>query len=233
VLAVGDAQFQRKCLGKMEEVSKVGRTVLFVSHQNAAIRRLCARGMVMHAGLRAFEGPVDAAVNEYMSRLEERVSSDILASRTDREGTGRLRVQNVRITNSAGEARSHVCSGDDVQIRMKYSTPAGVDIPNVLFAAAFDSPVFGRVFMCQSNLVGANITASAKGGEAVLSIPRLPLTTGIYTGNVWCSANGVKGEVLDFVRQAFILKVEQGDFYRTGQVPTGGVFLLQHAWTAS
>ncbi len=65
VLAVGDAEFQKKCLGKMDEVSRSGRTVLFVSHQMGTIAQLCNRGMVLNKGQLVFEGPTQKAIDFY------------------------------------------------------------------------------------------------------------------------------------------------------------------------
>jgi hypothetical protein len=84
--------------------------------------------------------------------------------------------------------------------------------------------------MCQTNLVGTHVTGKAEGGEIVLKIDRLPLMPGVYTANLFSSLQAVHGEILDFVRQALLLEVEQGDFFGTGQVPTGGVSLVPHSW---
>src|ERR1700730_7297847 len=69
VLAVGDIAFQKKCLGKMNELSRVGRTVLFVSHNVAAVENLCRRGIVLDKGKVAFEGTSKEAVLDYLSRV--------------------------------------------------------------------------------------------------------------------------------------------------------------------
>jgi len=71
VLAVGDITFQKKCLGKMENVAKEGRTVLFVSHNMAAIRTLCNKGILLNSGKVAFNGEVNRAVDEYYKKLAE------------------------------------------------------------------------------------------------------------------------------------------------------------------
>ena len=70
VLAVGDAEFQKKCMGKMQDVAKGGRTVLFVSHSMAAIQSLCNKGIVLEAGSVAYDGPVDGAIDKYLEQLE-------------------------------------------------------------------------------------------------------------------------------------------------------------------
>ena len=69
VLAVGDAAFQRKCLGKMGDVSRDGRTVLFVSHNMSAVRQLCERGIVLDGGSRVFDGPVANAIEHYQEHV--------------------------------------------------------------------------------------------------------------------------------------------------------------------
>jgi lipopolysaccharide transport system ATP-binding protein len=68
VLAVGDAEFQKKCLGKMKDVSTAGRTVLFVSHNMGAIQELCERGIFLENGKVLFDGPVDEAIGQYISK---------------------------------------------------------------------------------------------------------------------------------------------------------------------
>jgi lipopolysaccharide transport system ATP-binding protein len=68
VLAVGDAQFQKKCLGKMEDVSKEGRTVLFVSHQMAAVEALCNRAILINAGQVHLDGPPTQVINAYLDQ---------------------------------------------------------------------------------------------------------------------------------------------------------------------
>ena len=70
VLAVGDAEFQKKCMGKMQDVAQGGRTVLFVSHSMAAIEALCNKGIVLEAGSVAYDGPVDGAIEKYLEQLE-------------------------------------------------------------------------------------------------------------------------------------------------------------------
>lgn len=89
VLAVGDAEFQQKCLGKMGEVARGGRTVLFVSHNMHAVKTLCKRGVVLRRGEVEFDGPAGEAVDHYLAGLDTPTASD----RPDRRpGTGEWRV---------------------------------------------------------------------------------------------------------------------------------------------
>src|SRR5207253_7846981 len=66
VLAVGDAEFQRKCLGKMDEVAHEGRTILFVSHNINAVKTLCGRALLLANGLLSLNGPVDSVIEKYL-----------------------------------------------------------------------------------------------------------------------------------------------------------------------
>lgn len=70
VLAVGDAEFQRKCMSKMEDVSKVGRTILFVSHNMSAVKKLCKRGILLQSGKTVFDGPIQDAVDKYTQHYD-------------------------------------------------------------------------------------------------------------------------------------------------------------------
>jgi lipopolysaccharide transport system ATP-binding protein len=91
VLAVGDAEFQNKCLGKMEEVSSEGRTVLFVSHNMGAIQTLCERGIFLRNGSILANSSASEAVSTYLETLEQFAPID-LAERTDRHGNGQVRL---------------------------------------------------------------------------------------------------------------------------------------------
>src|SRR5690606_1023399 len=85
VLAVGDAEFQKKCLGKMGEVASEGRTVLFVSHNMAAIKQLCFQGIVLEKGRIEYVGDIDAAIYRYVQKIEIMKGVDLI-DRKDRRG---------------------------------------------------------------------------------------------------------------------------------------------------
>lgn len=92
VLAVGDAAFQKKCLGKMGEVARAGRTVLFVSHNMAAVKSLCSCGLCVEGGKVSDMMPVEDAVEHYLASVAGRGTEVPLAKRTDRRGSGRVKL---------------------------------------------------------------------------------------------------------------------------------------------
>jgi lipopolysaccharide transport system ATP-binding protein len=106
VLAVGDLEFQKKCLGKMEEVTRGGRTVLFVSHNMGAVRRICTRGAWLDGGKLRMLGSAGECVDAYTASVEASVDESQgcydLTARADRSGDGRVRMERVRLTGGDG-----------------------------------------------------------------------------------------------------------------------------------
>ncbi len=121
VLAVGDASFQKKCLGKMREVGQGGRTVLFVSHNMAAVNLLCTRAILLSEGAVRCDGPVSETVNEYLSEdgagNGERVWSDPRSA----PGGERVRIEAVRIV-SGERVSSQVPIDQEVSIEVEFMT---------------------------------------------------------------------------------------------------------------
>lgn len=121
VLAVGDAQFQKKCLGKMQDVAGEGRTVLFVSHNMGSIQRLCNRGIVLRDGVIVVNGSTEKAIREYlavgMDRLGERTWGDIAQA----PGNDVVRLLGIRCKNSDGVVCSQFDVRDPVFIEIEYA----------------------------------------------------------------------------------------------------------------
>jgi lipopolysaccharide transport system ATP-binding protein len=100
VLAVGDVAFQRRCIGKMGEVAREGRTVLFVSHNMALVQALCSRGILLESGRIVADGPISETVDHYLAGLEQVVGQDLL-ERTDRQGWHEIRLRQVEVSGGA------------------------------------------------------------------------------------------------------------------------------------
>src|SRR5437588_5670825 len=122
VLAVGDAEFQKKCLTKMGHVAGQGRTVLFVSHNMGAVQTLCRRAFLLAQGELQQEGPAREVVAEYL-RVSDAISSLPLNERTDRSGVGRFRFDELAVLNAKGEQRDFAVTGEDTMIRLRLTTP--------------------------------------------------------------------------------------------------------------
>jgi|LakMenEpi03Aug12_release.lakeMendotaPanAssembly.Ray.scaffolds.fasta_scaffold102476_2 lipopolysaccharide transport system ATP-binding protein len=105
VLAVGDVEFQKKCMGKMQDVAQGGRTVLFVSHNMVAMKALCNRGLVLESGSVSYDGPVDGAIFKYLDQLESLGSKRFWDSQ-NAPADDLIRLRGVEVQNAADPSRS-------------------------------------------------------------------------------------------------------------------------------
>jgi lipopolysaccharide transport system ATP-binding protein len=197
VLAVGDAAFQQKCLGRMGDVASEGRTVLFVSHNLTAVSKLCQRSMLLDHGGKVAEGPTAEIVDRYIS---DRLSSGgiDLADRTDREGTGRLRFESVRFLEQGSVVDTPV-TGRDLQVAVGYRTADGRDLLHPQVRVTITTLMGQRMLFLESDVTGTRFERLPPAGEIRCSIPRLPLPPGRYV--VELSASGGQ-ELLDWIRHA-------------------------------
>jgi lipopolysaccharide transport system ATP-binding protein len=122
ILAVGDVTFQKKCLGKMSDVARHGRTVLFVSHNMGAVRSLCTRGLVMHQGTMRFDGTADDAIAHYLASSKP---SDGERGGELTFGPGgldfpTLRLHRIRLVDGLGEVRAIFDAIDPIRIEIEY-----------------------------------------------------------------------------------------------------------------
>jgi lipopolysaccharide transport system ATP-binding protein len=153
VLAVGDAAFQKKCLGKMEAVAGQGRTVLFVSHNMGAIRSLCTRALWMDAGTVAADGSANATVSEYMSSVSQRG----VISLQDGQGGSPLQLTKVALLDTKGESSIEFAPGESLTIAIEYF--AEHTIRNPQFWIAIESQ-YGP-------LLGASMLFDGRGPEFI------------------------------------------------------------------
>ncbi len=116
VLAVGDASFQRKCLGKMGQVSRDGRTILFVSHNMAAIKALCSRAVLMRNGTVAASGSVADMVDEYLVSAASNASSKEWPDSSEAPANDNIRLSHVRITPPEGKPVITIDTGAQIKI---------------------------------------------------------------------------------------------------------------------
>ena len=181
VLAVGDAEFQRKSLAKMRDAAAHGRTVLFVSHQMHTVLNLCTSALFLQAGELAFHGDVDTAMQRYRETFEDHAIAQLEASR--RPGNGRLRADTVRVSKAA----FHSAERKEVTIQL----PSGsVDIGRYYVSCHVTDANGVTVVQCDSRLVGTWLDPEVP-HELVLTIDDLMLRPGRYSVDVFVCATGV------------------------------------------
>lgn len=106
VLAVGDAEFQKKCLGKMQEVSRGGRTVLFVSHNMAAVRTLCEKAILLEKGTISHSGDVDEVIDTYLKEIVKSDSGEVIYESP--RGDDSVKLRRVTLRDHAGRVSAHI-----------------------------------------------------------------------------------------------------------------------------
>jgi lipopolysaccharide transport system ATP-binding protein len=229
VLAVGDAEFQRKCLGRMRYVSGTGRTVLFVSHNMAAVLALCNRVVVLDRGRRSFDGPTTDALNHYLSnaRPADHWEIDSVDGRT---GSQVAKIVSVQFENDAGEKVGWVPMGDPFSIVLRFDCYHELD--NLFFGIAVSDSMETRIFRLHtSESVGDGVKARGSGGLVRCRIPRLPLVPDNYTVTVGI-AKGT--DTVDHLPRVASFSVVEADVYGTGKFPTrdrGGPCFVDCEWT--
>jgi lipopolysaccharide transport system ATP-binding protein len=230
VLAVGDAEFQKKCLGKMSEVAEGGRTVLFVSHNMAAVQNLCGNGIVLLKGKIDFVGNVDDAIHHYAQDLTVLQEND-LCDRIDRKGSQWLKFYKVCFFNSYGQEIKQIQSGKDVRIRFYYtSNEIRKDQYTYIAFNIRDSQgyLFSNLNSEDSGYTNHDIFEK---GYFECYLPKFNLRSGTYTCTLFCSING---EIVDWIANAFTIYVEDGDYYMTGKLTERiqGTVLMDHSWNS-
>jgi lipopolysaccharide transport system ATP-binding protein len=232
VLSVGDAEFQRKCLGKMKDVSAgQGRTVLFVSHNMPSVQQLCTSGLMLSHGTALYRGPIDGTIAQYMSSLDQ-TSRQELRSRKDREGDGRLRVVDVSFHDEKGNHVEAAICGQPLRVRIHYESQFdGQEVPvDVAFNLRSNN---GILLTCFANIqTGAERLAVHRKGYFECLWPKVNLRSGSYMSTLFV---GVEEQTADWLQNAFQIPVEEGNFFGTGRLVTRdhGDLVMEQVWTGA
>ena len=124
VLAVGDAEFQKKCLGKMDDVASQGRTVLFVSHNMTALQNLCNKGVVLKGGVLDFQGSAKEAVTHYMESFNSEMSPEVLFEDASKApGNAEAKLRKVAVVNDTPENLIYTNSSFHIEVEYSKNVP--------------------------------------------------------------------------------------------------------------
>ena len=227
VLAVGDAEFQKKCLGKMGDVAHEGRTVLFVSHNMSAIQSLCSSAQMISRGRLALSGNTDYVIEEYLEAISS-IARQSLKQRIDRAGSGRLIFTDITFEDNNGKQMQELISGKDIYVILSYEIQGTAR--NIKASIGFYSNMGQFLLMCDNEMAGQPFETLPPKGQIKCSLPKLPFSQGIYRINLYCEVNG---EMSDWIQEAASVAVTNGDFYGTGKnaPSTHGGFLAAQTWS--
>jgi lipopolysaccharide transport system ATP-binding protein len=228
VLAVGDLAFQRKCLGKMGDVAREGRTVLFVSHNMAVVQSLCRSAVLLKDGVVRMQGTTGDTVAAYLRTLEQAAQDDLLA-RTDRGGRGTVALAKVQVCTRDGQPSGSLTTGWPARFVFHLTAaPLGLSIGLTIYDQ-FGQPVTHL----SSYTRGPEDACDPALGSAVLcDLDELLLAPGRYRIDVEVETNA---QLQDFVEGAAFFDVEESDvrgraFHGGGGTNYGSV-IFPHRWT--
>jgi homopolymeric O-antigen transport system ATP-binding protein len=232
VLSVGDVAFQKKCMGKMAEACAQARTVIFVSHNLAAVEALCNKAIVLEHGSVVFTGSPKEAIQFYLHNL----------STPGTPPTSHI----VDLSSAAGRSARHRPLLKRVELYTKDDRPcvgelrAGAPLKAVIHfhleepcmnfdaSVAFDTKSGQRICTAHSAYEPDRVHEGRVGDQVfVCEIPCVPLVPGEYRVAVGLD---IGGQEMDWVNDAVSLTVLRSDFYGTGIMPTRGTFLLNNRW---
>jgi lipopolysaccharide transport system ATP-binding protein len=222
VLAVGDAAFQKKSLGKMKNVAQSGRTVLFVSHNMDSVRAMCSQGIYFESGKIVAHGKIDAVVKAYAKHTME-LSTRPLDERKDRQGSGRAVITNCTVINAGPRL---------LKIAFSYINKSGT-IENIKVSVAIRDQEGSLITNLTNTVQEQRIDLLPKKGTIVLEVPNFNLESGDYLIDTFMATDDQNSEILDFVEGAVVVNVNNSSFYSSRvSPPTRGSLLFDFKFEA-
>jgi lipopolysaccharide transport system ATP-binding protein len=231
VLAVGDVNFQKKCLGTMRDLGDGGRTLVFVSHNMAAVENLCKRTIWIDGGKVKADGPTTDVIRAYLNSFgaADGHMLDLSAIKT-RRGTGAARFTRMEFLNEDGEAQPVVHSGDRLRVRLHYECQR--ELSTLHFGFRILSNLGALITDANTWTTSQPVEWVPKGpGSIDLDIDFLNLMPGLYYIGLWLQSSGGLHDELD---NAAKLEIEASDYYGTGRLDARfGTIFLPFRWTPS
>jgi lipopolysaccharide transport system ATP-binding protein len=227
VLAVGDIEFQKKCLRKMDDIAKnQGRTILFVSHDMATVTSLCEKCLFLLNGTNQFIGPTQDAVNYYRNYFSSNEIVFDLQSRQDRQGGGELKCTKAWVENARGEVVNQVKVGEDICLVIEYQKMTAIEINSLSVSIALTNEVGQQLTDLSDGTIWRQAPDS---GKIICHLKKLPLNIGSYSFNSSIKVNGV---LADGVTGIANFSVDKGDFFGNDFLPhvTQAYFLFDQSW---
>lgn len=208
VLAVGDAEFQKKAIGKMQDVSRGdGRTVLFVSHNMASIQYLCTSSIVLENGRVIYDGNTEDAIDYYYDSSSKIQTA--LKDRKDRKGYGNIRVTDIEVYSLNKNNNNHIAPqlGQPIYFCFTLNCDENSIIDNFRFDLRIEGNNGSRVAWLSTSL---KLMTELKGNKIIFSMERCPFNYGKYFITYSCSINN---ETEDWMQNAFDFDINEGLFF--------------------
>jgi lipopolysaccharide transport system ATP-binding protein len=229
VLAVGDLRFQNQCIKQMQKIANSGKTVLFVSHQMTTIENLCKTTLLLDKGNIIFSGKTSDVISAYRSNMGNS-NCVSLKERTKRDGNGNCKLIGFEILNETDQVCDSLFCGKSATIRMTFEVYNKLIDPMSL-SLGISTPNQTRIAHLCMKTFGIKIEAPSQNTfDILLKLPKVELNQGNYF--VTTFLDDESGKIIDWVSEAFELKVLQSDFYGTGMIPSTdkSIILMEHSF---
>jgi lipopolysaccharide transport system ATP-binding protein len=226
VLAVGDTAFQAKCLRKMQDVGTGGRTVLFVSHQMAAIQKLCTRCFLLSGGALQMAGATEEVVRQYVE-LDGNAAQASIMDRADRRGTQRLKFAKIELV--VDQLLKGVLT-----VRLVIRNPGGARFDDVKLSVDLHNALGMHVSNLTNYVVGNPIPIDKPETRVELTVRDINLVPGRYSVSLFMATDRHNSEILDWVDDVARFDVPELDYYGTGLLPPvkSGAVLMRYQYVA-
>ena len=209
VLAVGDANFQKKCLGKMQEISNdQGRTILFVSHNIEAIQRLCSKCLLLNKGQLINYGNTNSVITQYLSNNSYACIASprewINLSDAKRNGNGQARFISVQYRSSKKDIAFHAYSNGELELLLNIESDYSINIGSIA-VVVYDQ--YGLKLINADTVSLGQIISLQQGQNIVkFNIEQIHLKSGTYVIGLWLSDSSYSS-IFDFIESAFEIEV--------------------------
>jgi lipopolysaccharide transport system ATP-binding protein len=222
VLTVGDTAFQKKCLGKMEGISKEGRTVLFVSHNMGIISELCGRCVLLSTGEVCDIGETKEIVSKYVATNSLAGGIDLSEWQVDRRGEGPMRIIYLNITDGLGPVRTHFEHGEPITFHIGIAGRPG----NACIIGVSVKNAYGQLILHFSNADdSADLILQSRESEIRMGLEKNILNDGMYYVTVWL---GDKFDILnDVVRNCLSFTVQSPS---NGRIKSKSPIRMRAVW---
>jgi len=214
VLAVGDAAFQRKCLNAMSELASQRRTILLVSHDLAAVQRLCSRALLLDRGRIAAEGAAEEVIVSYLSdaSLQTAPTVDLDLRGMTRRGTGEARFTSLRYAGGPGALGSHPTTGAPLEVEVTIEAATGLTVGCVELMIRDHRGV--KLVDVDCSLLGRTFRLERGANSIRFGIERLPLNPGVYYLGLWLARSAQESAGIDHVDPVTEIEVVASDARR-------------------
>ena len=222
VLAVGDAEFQKKAIGKMQDVSKgEGRTVLFVSHNMGSVKALCHTGILLEKGMVAFAGDIESTISEYQKNTLSSYSANKISLLKDP-----VSIIDILIKDNNDNAVTNLFAGNDYRFVVSVNNNTGSEISDIEEFTMSVESILGEGYMVLNNVQLGRSLSLKKGVNTIeFKLNRFPLSNGCYRVGLWVSNFAGR---LGSNAAVTTINVDGSSFYESGKVHHNTRFLTDY-----